>query len=131
MKKLKGKMTIICNTYQNRNIEIEIEDELSSHTFIKLVIKPEDFTAMLGRLASVEVDMGVCNLDRVGKKMLTDTLEFEMPEVSYKEEKEVAMKLAKENCPAGWIDSGYFNSQDSFFYRDKKRYARCTIRKWE
>lgn len=133
MQKLKAKMTIMCSTnYENRDIEIEVEDAISSCTFLKLRIKPEDFTAMLGRLSNVEVDMEVASLDRVGKKMIMDILEFEMPEyVSWKDKQKSAREQANKKCPVGWVFDSGFNSQDSFFMKDDKAYARCTIRKWE
>ena len=30
----------------------------------------------------------------------------------------------------GWIADGYFHSQNSFFEKDKKKYARDVIRRW-
>jgi hypothetical protein len=58
-------------------------------------------------------------------------LEFEVPKWNTDiSDKEQAMELAKEHCPYGWTPDLYFNSQDSFFYKDKKRFARTTIRRW-
>jgi hypothetical protein len=57
-----------------------------------------------------------------------------MPEHDYKERNEVAVKAAAEyvakNRP-GWIARTYFGSQNSFFTKNGKQYARCTIERWE
>jgi len=38
--------------------------------------------------------------------------------------------MAQDKLEHGWIADGYFRSRASFFTKDGKRYARCTIRRW-
>jgi len=114
------------------NIQISIKDENSNIDFIKISIDFADFAKCITGLAASPCKGTVSGLNIVGKTMQMDTLEFEMPENSHYSSGrvEIARKIAKEKCPKGWdFDTG-FHSQSSFFTKDNKNYARCTIRRW-
>ena len=125
--KLKGNMTILCS---GDNVEIEIQDELSGVVMLRADISTGSFCAMLGRLSSVEIDMMIGELHKVGKKMEVDTLEFEMPEHNYENRTKIAMETAEKLCPKGWESDLYFGSQTSFTYKESKLIASTTIRRW-
>ena len=57
---------------------------------------------------------------------------FEIPkEMSgYGHNAEKLQELAQSKLTDGWIADKYFGSQTSFFSKDEKHYARCTIRRW-
>jgi hypothetical protein len=74
----------------------------------------------------------VYSLERVGKEMKMDKLQFPLPKnVSYRNKKEAAKAEAGHLCPEGWTHDNYFNSQDSFFDKDGEPWAQVIIRKWE
>ena len=112
-------------------IHITLVDGLASIEFAEVSLTPEQFALAITGLGRIVCDMEVRGLDRVGKKMEHDSLEFPLGVESYaKNAKKVAIKKAHEACPEGWIPDTYFGSQDSFFYRDGETWARCTIRRW-
>jgi hypothetical protein len=132
VKTVSGDISILWDS-QNKDISIEIEDRESSSLISLITLSAEDFChAALGRLAKVKCNVGVGELEKVGKKMIIDRLKFEIPKELWqrKEMKEVAEKLAVEKCLEGWKCDLYFDSQDSFFTEDGKQFAQCTIRKW-
>jgi hypothetical protein len=109
---------------------IEIKDGASRVTFVKLYMSPKEFMAALGRLVYCKADIEVFELDKVGKEIETDTMIFEMPEYSYSNKKEIAEAEALRRCPDGWETNARFDSQDSFFTKDGKEYAKTIIRRW-
>lgn len=126
--KLKGKISLLIN---QEYTTIEVVDDKASITFIKITMTANQLSEALSRVARVECDLEVMGLDRIGKTNENDTFEFEIPEVlasSRNAEKlrEMAQALLKD----GWIASDYFSSQNSFFMREGKQMARCTIRRW-
>jgi hypothetical protein len=126
MKWIEGKVTILCS---EDKVTIEFHDEDSNTTFAKATMNPEAFTAAIGRLYYVDADIEVRGLDRVGKVHETAQHEFEIGEGVGKDPV-VLYGIAKATAPEGWTPDNYFGSQGSFFTRDGKRYARCTIRRW-
>lgn len=85
----------------------------------------------------VESDREVHGLDRVGKKQENKLFEFELPKDFKREyfkgraDQEIELQqLAQSQLSDGWIAENYFGSQDSFFTKDGKKYARVTIRRW-
>ena len=109
---------------------IEIHDSIASVTLARVTLTPKQLSQALSRLAYTHCDVEVNNLDKVGKKMINKKFEFELPNFTWGESKQCAIKTIKDVCPEGWKADNYFNSQDSFFNKDGKQYARVTIRKW-
>ena len=132
--KINGQVTISGGrmTPRDGKVRIEIRDEESGTMFCEIVMTDSQFIeAAMGGLAQQECECEVFNLDRVGKKMEMDTLEFEMPEVTtYAQRDGVAKALAAANCHAGWTPDLYFGGQKSFFKDGEKQMARTTIRRW-
>ena len=127
--KIDAKLTMLVGEDGAR---IEIRDEASSITFVRINVKPDQFMAALGRLCNVDCDVAeVFGLDNLGKKLEVSELVIELPEsTDFHSRKQVAKMIAKEKCPDGWVSDGYFSSQNSFFRRGAKEFARTTIRTW-
>jgi len=125
---IEGRISILVSSDR---IDIEIEDSLSGESLAEVTLTPEVFCAALGRLVMNKCDVKTGDLSKVGKKMKVDKFTFPIPEdADYSTEKEIAKSIAQDNCPEGWEADSYFNSQDSFFNEDGRRWARCTMRKW-
>lgn len=123
-----GKISILVNP---NIVTIEILDSDSSTTFVKVELTPEQFATALSRQMNVECNISVMGLDRIGKKMIHKVHEFEIPNnIPYNKRKEELSEIIKETLPEGWVSDNYFASQNTFFEKDGKKYARTTIRQW-
>jgi hypothetical protein len=129
--KINGKITFLCN---KEGATIELHDDDASVTFARVRLTAEQLCQALGRLAYTECyAMEVRGLDKVGMKMENKEFVFEVPDdLPYQREKrnEILSSILQKICPEGWIPSILFNSQNSFFTKDGKYYARTTIRRW-
>lgn len=98
--------------YSNRTAELVLDNKI------------EEFTSKLEELKGIE---------NVGKLRESKTIEFEVPEMLDTWSPEGVKRLnamADKACPEGWRPDYYFGSQSSFFHREDKYFARCTIRRW-
>ena len=127
--KIEASLSILFN---NGIIELTIRDENAKIRFVHLSLTPDQFcNAALGRLMNTQCEADVHNLDRVGLNHENSTHEFEIPkDFRYDTKKKNIIDLAKKTCPDGWTADAYFGSQNSYFTKDGKDYARCTIRRW-
>ena len=124
---IKGQITILTN---NRGTTIEIMDQTSRVTFVKVFLTPEQFCTGLGRLCNVPCEYTeIQGLDKVGKKLETKHMEFVMPN-SNAYDKELAKSIASTYLVDGWEVYDSFSSQRSFFVKDGLHYAHCCIRRW-
>lgn len=123
---IKGKISILIS---REGTEIEIRDDRACTTFCRIRLTPEQLSAALSRQAHVECEISVYSLDRVGKTHEHKTFEFEIPP-SMRRDDEALQKMAQAQLTDGWICDGYFRSQGTFFNKDGKQYARCTIRRY-
>lgn len=130
--KVDAQITIL-SSYDD-SIKLKVYDKTSGVTFLDMTLTREQFiNATMNRLGNTDVKSTyLCHLDKVGKTMEMQTLEFEMPDGSEFRDKEVAAKIVHEKCPDGWTPDTGFSSQNSFFTKMKSngRYARTTIRRW-
>ena len=131
---IKGKITILVNP---DSVEIQLMDRDASVTFATVTLTPEQFCTALGRLAHMGCDIDIVGLEKVGKKMEYKSCVFELPDgytKNYKSSYDDTLRdfaqneLDLEN--EGWIADSFFGSQNSFFEKDGKKYARCTVRRW-
>ncbi len=128
IKKIEGKITILINSDETT---IEVEDKNSRTMFLRLKLNPEGLSAALSRHASVPCDLEVSNLDRVGKNHEHEDFEFEIPnKAALSRNWDELRELAQAQLSDGWIVDKYFGSKNSFFTRNDKQYARCTIRRY-
>ena len=112
-------------------ITIRIKDAKSLIEFVELEIKLQDFAEAITGLGYVPCSAEVHNLENVGKTYEHDQIEFPLTKInSGKERLKEALKDAEKHCPEGWTCSSYFGSQRSFFYRESKPWAQCSIYRW-
>jgi hypothetical protein len=125
---LKGKISILIN---REYTDIEIEDDLANVTFLKVRLTPEQLSMVLSRLACVDCKLDVHGLEKVGKRHECKTFEFE---ITYSKSKQDLVLACNEALflqgMHGWVSDNHFNSQNSFFKKDGRDWARCTIRRW-
>lgn len=110
-------------------IKIIIHDKDASLDIIELQLTREQFiNATMNRLSNTDVKSSIAHgIENIGKKLEMDTLTFEIPEDIMHSD---LAKLAIKSTPVGWYPDLHFNSQNSFFSKDGKYYARTTMRKW-
>ena len=126
--KLEGKISILINRDETT---IEIEDESANVKFVKVKLTPEQLSAVLSRQISIECELEVKGLEKIGKVHENKTFEFEIPETIPTRGNQLELqKIAQSQLSDGWIADAYFGSQNSFFKKDGKQYARVTIRRW-
>ena len=126
--KLEGRISILINRDETT---IEIEDESANVKFVKVKLTPEQLSAALSRQISIECELEVKGLEKIGKVHENKTFEFEIPETIPTRGNQLELqKIAQSQLSDGWIADAYFGSQNSFFKKDGKQYARVTIRRW-
>lgn len=127
--KLEGRISILIGRDYTT---IEVEDELSGQTFAKVKLTPEQLSAALSRQACVKCELEVNGTDRIGKKHENKSFTFEIDkdDAGYNHDPKKLQAIAQSKLDDGWIAESYFGSQNSFFAKDGKQYARCTIRRW-
>jgi len=116
--------------FKDDGVTIEIRDTKSTKLFVEATLNAKEACQMLSRLANTPCELKTQHLEKVGKKMEMDTLEFEVKDSIYESRINTAVKQAKQACPSGWEPDENFSSQGSFFTKDGKEYARTTIRRW-
>ena len=114
---------------------IEVRDNIAATTFLEVKLTAEQLTRALSRIKHVECDAEVMGLDRVGKVHTVSKFDFEIPRDlrgSANSAKVWVMcnDALDKNGMSEWFADRYFGSQDSFYEKDGKSYARATIRKW-
>jgi len=129
-KHINAQITILAS--YDGTVEIVVYDKDSRINFLDITMTHEQFiNATMNRLGNSNVvGATLCDIDKVGKTMEIGTFEFEVGDKNTYREKEIARKLATQKCPDGWIPDLDFNSQNSFFNKDDKLWARTTIRRW-
>ena len=126
-----GRIIINFSRDEDNKVIVEFVDrDMGSVPFATAEITPENWVKALSGLAFVPARISVDNLDNVGKKRIVEDFCFEISSEHWYD-KSFASKTALNICPEGWNISLYFDSQDSFFLKDGKHYARTHIYKWE
>lgn len=126
--KIKGKATILFD--RDDGLRIELECDTSGITFAVANLDKDQTIAALSRQAMVDCELDLRGLERVGKTVEIDRIEFPMPYHHYIEKKDVAAREAVIRCSDGWTPDLYFGSQDSFFKKDGHEWARTFIRRY-
>ena len=129
--KIEGRISILVN---REHTTIEIEDNNANTRFLNIKLTPEQLSMCLSRQACVPCEIELRGIEKLGKMHENESFVFEIPEELYQygvENKEERLRvLAQTKLTNGWIAEGYFRSQNSFFAKDGKHYARCIIRRW-
>lgn len=132
MKLKEGKISIFINM---EFTEIEILDDNAAITFVKVKLTPEQLSSALGRLGRTDCQIEVISLDKVGKTHENKNFEFEIPKELYGTKNIKELELFCEGAlyksgMADWQSDAYYQSQNSFFNKDGKSFARVIIRRW-
>lgn len=116
--------------------EIVLRDADSNINFARVKLTTDQLAAALSRLGDVECKCSVYQLDKLGKRHENKDFEFEIPDFGYgrrdntdKVHQLAIDALAKEGM-SDWTPDKYYGSQNSFFTKDNKRFARAIIRRW-
>ena len=128
--KLNGKITFLINQDETT---IEIMDDNSSISFVKIILTPQQLSNALSRLGRTDCELNVFNLDKVGKKMIIKEFTYELPKNIKKDDDEKLAEYAKyllNQNEINWIPDQYFKSQNSFFTKDNINYFRGIARRW-
>ena len=127
--KLKGKISILIN---REYTTIEVEDENANCTFLKINLTPEQLSMALSRQMSIDCELDIIGLDKIGKRHENKKFAFAIPKtIRGSQYSKTLQTLAQSKLEDGWIADNYFGSQDSFYTgTDNTQYARCTIRRW-
>lgn len=112
--------------------DIEIMDDDSRCIIVKVKLTPEQLSAMLSRQAYIKCEScETGELERVGKKHEHKSFEFE---ITYtKAESDLALACSEalfQQEMFEWVSDNYYGSQNSFFKKDGKDWARVIIRRW-
>lgn len=131
--KTTGSITIsrVSTTNKEDYISIRVEDELSGARFLGIELPLGDFSLCVTGRSGVPCKMELRELQNVGKKKESKELIFEMPECCYDDRIASARTEALRHTPEGWTANTYYGSQDSFFAKDGKQWARTTIVRWD
>jgi len=125
-----GRITILFD--RDNRTTIEIYDGDACIRFVQVTMTNDQVASALSRLGHTPCIVEVRGLDCVGKKREHKSFEFEIPfgEPWHEGYVDRVCEAVKEKCPQGWEPDLSFSSQDSFFDKDGKRWARTTIRRW-
>lgn len=111
-------------------ISIRLVDDDAGIEFVQVEVELAAFSDCLTGLADTDCEFEVRGLENVGKRIERETIEFLMPDCEFGNRKSVAKEEAMKVTPEGWTPKLYFGSQDSFFQREGKDYARTHIVRW-
>ena len=113
-------------------IAVAIDDaDASLREVVKIELSLEEYARAITGICS-RPGKGVVRekqLRHIGKKMEHKSLVFELTQDAYRN-KDMAKMMAADVCPEGWEPDLYFGSQESFFCKGRKNFARTTIRRW-
>jgi hypothetical protein len=132
--KIKGKITMLIGSEKTT---IEIRDSDAACEIIHIELDPQQLADILSRRAHVDCEIGVFNLERIGKTHECKRFEFEISKEAW--DLRFRNKLITNTCcllaleesgNLGWVPDTYYGSKNSFFTKDEKYYAATTIRRW-
>jgi len=126
-KYIEGKLTI--SKASNDVVRIQFKDCNSVTRFATAELSLEQYAQAITGLSEIPCMIEISNLQNVGLRRISDTLEFELEaQNSYSRNLHIEQLL---RCvPDGWKTTDELSSQNSFFEKDGKRWARATINKW-
>lgn len=120
----------------NEGTTVEISCDKSGITFFRGRLSADSTLRAFSRQAYVPMEEAkLLGLEGVGKKLVLGEVVFEVPEnLQFSrrnpDRKKELESLALAACPKDCKPDFYFGSQNSFFIKDGKHYARCTTRKY-
>ncbi len=112
---------------------IELHDSKSATKFATIKLTNDQLASALSRLSHTDCSVELVGLDKVNKEMKWQYYVFEINQEIRKSNaalNQKCLKCLQDDNMTDWIPDSYFGSQNSFFEKDGKYYARATIRKW-
>ncbi len=111
---------------------IRLYDHVSNQTVVEITLTPEGLSQAMSRLSMTKCKAIVneYSFSKLNKKMENKYLEFEINKDLRRGDEQELHALAQSNCPDGWTPDKYYGSQNSFFTKEGKTYARAVIRRW-
>ena len=126
-KYIEGRLTI--GRSSNDVVRIQFKDCNSVTRFATAELSLEQYAQAITGLSEVHCIIEISNLQNVGLRRISDTFEFELEaQNSYGRNMHIEQLLR--DVPDGWKTTDELSSQNSFFEKDGKRWARATIHKW-
>ncbi len=122
--RIKGSITFLPS---QEGTTIKVRCETSKITFLEVTLTNDQLASMMSRLANTECEIEVKGLDKVGKQHEHQQFEFEYDK---KENVKWICEMAVEKEFKDWTSDHHYGSQNSFFQRDGKNFARTMIRRW-
>ncbi len=124
-KRIKGAISFLPS---QEGTTIIIRDNASRVNFLEITLTNDELASMMSRLANTPCEIKVKGIDVVGKEMEHKMFEFQCNE---KENAHWIVEMALERDGLkDWVADKGFQSQNSFFQRDGKNFARTIIRRW-
>jgi len=135
MKLDKANITILVGS---ESTTISFQCAKSNITFAEATLTPQQLSSALSRLSNTECEIDVKGLNKVNKTMEHKKFEFKLPDgvSKWNNTEKVELKdvcntaMIEQGISDEWISDHYYNSQDTYFNKDGKPYARTTIRRW-
>jgi hypothetical protein len=128
MKIENAKITMLINRHYT---EIEIHDADANITLARVKLTPEQLSMILSRQGYIECECNTGELEKIGKKHENKYFDFEITYSKSKEDLTLACNEALfQQGMHEWESDNYYSSQNSFFSKDGKDYARTVIRRW-
>lgn len=135
MKLTNPKITLLVS---QESTSIEVKDSVSGITFLSVTLTPQQLSSALSRLSYTDCEVEVYGLDKLGKTQEVENFEFEMPNdldrwkgIDFdKKIKMICFAALIDAKKEDWESDNYYRSQNSFFDKDGKKFARVTIRRW-
>ena len=111
-----------------------MKDADSGITFATVNLNQEQTCQSLSRLSNTHCVIEVFGLENVGKLQEHEEFVFEIPKEIFKTQStplnQACLKELKKLGMEEWKPDNYYGSQNSFFDKGDKRYARTIIRRW-
>lgn len=124
---IKGEVSI-CRS-SNGLIYLRAQCQDSRQEFLEIAFTPEQFANAVTNLHMSDIDMKVSNLERVGKKRVTEPREVLSPLTDYS--RDVQQKWLEENRQEeGWTLNAYLGSQNSMKHVDNGTLLRYSVYKF-
>lgn len=136
--KLDGRITIRFDA--ERGTTIELLDNASFRPFAIVKLDSERLVRALGGLGHCPCDIEVRNLEKIGKTHENKHFEFEIPKdfksnrhdtgSSKEDELHKIVTGILDAQGEGWVADNNYSSQNTYFTKGNKNYARVVIRRW-
>lgn len=128
-KLIKGEMS--CSRTNHNEIHMQIQCSESGARFVDMYISLEEFAKLVTGVHVSDIQITVCNLDRVGKRRVTEKRSIKYEGSSEYGSRKQWEAYIVENCQEeGWILNSTLNSQSSVEYVDGESILNYSVYKY-